>query len=210
MIDLESVKARYERLNHKEIKNLALRPQDLRTEVIPLLQNELINRGFTQDALSLTEYLVNSKSRNSYRDLSKDELHELIRERLKAGESIESIKIDLNDERINVYDIMDENRKFQDRTYDYIIDLKGQGLSEQEINTKLQQKLSIDEKDSEVLKSKLRIYGRNNLILGYAMAIPSLILLVTAMFVLGRFSLGALVFFGIGIQRIFKGHSQLK
>ncbi len=210
MNNLERFNEIYNKMTPEELTGLTLRPQDLRLEVIPILQQELINRRLNKEAMSLTNFLVSTKEKSRFNDLSVDELKQLVKERLESGESIESIKIDLNDDGINVYNLITDEVKLKEKALDYIMHLKEEGLDENEIDTKLQDTLSIGKEDSEMLKVQLRKNGKYNLIFGYSITAILLLVMMVSLSVGGSISIGTIIVLALGVWRIYRGYEQLK
>jgi len=212
MIDIQNIEDNYKSMSVDELLNLSKKPQDLRLEVIPILQKELINRKKNQEALALTDFLIKSRENEKprYKDLSSVELRKLIDTRLDSGQSLESIKIDLKDEGINVFDIINEDEKLRDKAFDYITQLKQQGLEDKEIDQKLKENLSLDKADSEMLKVQLKKKGRQNLIFGYSLTIIAAILIMVSISLGGNVTISAIVIVCIGIWRIITGYDQIK
>jgi len=80
----------FKRLSTDELIRIAGDPASLNPDVIHLLQRELIARNHSEEALALTEFLLNGPRRFSF--MSIEELQKVVFERLESGESIESIR----------------------------------------------------------------------------------------------------------------------
>lgn len=210
MNNLKDIQENYESKNVEDLIHLALNPQELRLEVIPILQKELLNRGQTEEAMSLTDFLVKAKEKPRFSDLPKAELRKLIKDRLATGEPMESIKIDLKDDGVNIYEIINNDHKLKEKAYNYITHLKEQGLEEEEIDEKLKETLSIEKEDTEMLKIQLKKSGKKNLIFGYTISIIALLLLTIALGTGGSVGFGAIFVLGFGVWTISKGYEQIK
>lgn len=210
MNNLKDIQENYESKNVEDLIHLALNPQELRLEVIPILQKELLNRGQTEEAMSLTDFLVKAKEKPRFSDLPKAELRKLIKDRLATGEPMESIKIDLKDDGVNIYEIINNDHKLKEKAYNYITHLKEQGLKEEEIDEKLKETLSIEKEDTEMLKIQLKKSGKKNLIFGYTISIIALLLLTIALGTGGSVGFGAIFVLGFGVWTISKGYEQIK
>src|SRR6187455_746903 len=128
MNDLRDIEENYKRMTDEKLIQLTMTPQDLRLEVIPILQQELLNRGQHQAAISLTGFLVKSKEKPRFSEMTVVELKQLVNERLESGESIESIKLHLKDDGVNIFDVLNDDMELQEKAFDYITHLKEQGL----------------------------------------------------------------------------------
>ncbi|HEY6902396.1 MAG TPA: hypothetical protein VI233_17185 [Puia sp.] len=208
MDTLDLVKESYQRLSTDELIRIARTPQTLELEAIPLLQKELITRNCPDEALSLTDFLLHSPVKLSF--MSIEELQKLVFDRLESGESIESIKIDLKENGIDILDIINAESKERERAFDYMLSLKEQGLHEIEVKEKIQETFSIDENASEVLHAQFRSRGWQNLVVGSVfVGIVGIALLLC---INGHFSLGvgAAIVAAAGVWRITKGRRQLR
>lgn len=121
MNNLKLVAEQYQRLSIDELIHIASDPAALDPDAIPLLQKELITRNHPEEALALTQFLLNSSLRLSF--LSIEELQKLVFERLESGESIESIKLDLKENGINIFDIMEAGSREREKASDYMLSL---------------------------------------------------------------------------------------
>ena len=113
MLDLEVIKEKYQEMPIDDLIKLSKKPKDLREEVIPILQAELIRRGKKGDA----DTLANFKEEDSnllYQNMSLNQLREMVEERLNAGEEMDSIKIDLRLNGIDVFEVLKEEVKLQE------------------------------------------------------------------------------------------------
>lgn len=210
MNDLRNIEENYKRMADEELKHLTRTPQDLRLEVIPILQQELLNRGQNKEAMSLTDFLVKTKEKPRFSDLTVVELKQLINDRLESGESIESIKLDLKDDGVNIFDVINDDNKLKEKAFDYIAHLKQQGLEEKEIDEKLKETFSIEKEDSEMLKIQLKKSGQQNLVFGYSLTIIALLLIIISLSLGGSVTIGGIIVLTLGIWRIFKGYEQIK
>ena len=208
MNNLSLVEETYQKLSTEELIRIAADPASLEPDVIPVLQKELIARSHPEEALALTEYLLNGTGRLSF--LSLEELQNLVYERIESGEPIESIKLDLKDNGINILDIITAESRHKERAFDYMLSLKEQGLHEIEVKERIQDTLSLDENESEVLHAQFRKRGWENMIIG--LALVGLVALVFILSLAGQMVIrfGAALVFAAGVSRIVIGSRQLK
>jgi len=205
MADLKVIETQYKQLSSEELIKISKTPEDLKIDVIPVLQRELLSRGMNEEALELSHYLVSGPSKS--KNLSTREIRMLISERLQSGESIESIKANFDDLRVNINDYLEEDIKLENKMFDYMASLQSQGLSDEEINSKLKTNFSLEEQDSEILKARLKRKATYNLIIGYTLVI---VVGLLSLFILangGRIGIGAIIILGIGVWRIYEGHT---
>ena len=150
MSDLARIEENYKRKSTEELVELTLNPKELRLEIIPILQQELLNRGRHKEALSLTEFLVNAKKNPSLKDLPNEEVYKLVNERLDAGESIESIRLHLRDEGVDMLERMSEEGGGKKDAFEYLRHLKQQGLAENEVYARLKLSLSLEKEEVDL------------------------------------------------------------
>ena len=208
MDNLNSIIDNYKRLRTEELIQIAKSPEQLQVEIIPHLQAELFNRNKKEEAILLSEYLV--KRPKPLSELSKKELTEMIKERVDSGESLESIKLDLKDNGVDMFDLLETHNQVQGKVFDYLTSLKEDGLNETEIDEKLKSRFSLDENEADVLKRQLRAKGKQNLIIGYSLVIIMGILSILTLGSGGYVGIGGILLIGIGIWRIVEGYRQRK
>lgn len=167
MKNLDLIITTYKEISTEKLILLSKNPSDLQIEVIPHLQAELISRGKLQEVKELDNYLQNGiNERIDYRDFSKEEIHALIQERLALGESFESIKIDLKENGINIFDILKEEAKTEARHFDFIANLQNNGAHDAEIADKLNYAFGTSQEEAEELKAKYENRKRIGIIVG--------------------------------------------
>ncbi len=208
-MDLSAIEQNYQAMATEDLIRLSKKPSDLRIEVIPILQNELLNRGKREDAMELSNYLIKTKTSEDI-DMSTDEFTNLINERIDSGESVDSIKIDLKEKGINLVDVVIEDEKLRKKAFDLIIDLNKQGLLEKDLDKKVMAAFSISQGDVDILKSQLRQRGRNNQVSGYALVIISIIFMIVFFSIGGYVTITAILALVGGISMIVNGHDQLR
>jgi hypothetical protein len=202
-VDIHEIAANYKSFPTYRLTNLADNPEGLPLELIPVLQKELLARGEHEDALKLSQYLIDSQKQDQ--KLTREELQEEVRHRLAAGEPIESIALKFKENGIDVFKELEADDQVQENTFSYILSLKEKGVAEEEINEKLQTNFSLSEEEVDIVKQKLKTKGRLNLVVGYFFTVVILILFIVG----ARISFGGMILLGIGIWRIVEGHSIL-
>ena len=208
MNDLNLVEENYRRLSTDELIRIAGEPEVLNPEAIKLLQRELIARNHSEEALALTEFLLNGSRRLSF--MSLEELQKVVFERLGSGESIESIKIDLKENGIDILDIINAEGKEREKAFDYMLELKKLGLDDAEVKEKMQETFSIDEGDSEVIHAQFKKRGWQNLVIGIALVGIIGLLMVLSSNGHGGIGFGAVLLGATGVWRIVVGARQLR
>ena len=210
MDPLIEIEKNYKTKSDGELKKLVNKPFELRLDVIPVLQKELLNRGLQDEAMALTQFLLKSKKEGrALNELSKRELLDHVNERIESGEPLDNIKDDLRLHGIDVFEVFNDEG-YEEKAMDYITDLKLQGLKTEEIDQKLQETLSIDKQESALLRAQLRKRGNQNLVVGYTMVIIALILIVLSAGYGGSVTVGGVLIICFGVWRIVAGYEQIK
>jgi hypothetical protein len=208
MKNLNFIIENYKGLSTPELLQIASDPSSLEVEVIPHLQAELLNRGKQEEALQLSTYLIQKPK--EYKTLSRDELAKIVQDRLDSGEPLESISLDLKDQGINVFDILQNESTLKDKQFDYLVSLKDDGLDESAINEKMKGTFNLTEEEADIINRQLKNKGRYNLIIGYSLVIISVIIILAALGSGGSIGFGAVLLVAIGLWRILEGHRQRK
>ncbi len=214
MSNLNDIEAYYQGVSNEKLLQIAQRPQDLRLDAIPLLQKELLGRGMNAEALLITDFLVGVKKdepeRPNYAEMSLYEMQEHVKERLQDGESIESIKLDLRENGVDIFAILNENDNLKESAFEYMTYLKKEGFEEEEIAEKLEENLSIDKRDREMLKVQIKNSGKQNLTIGYTLAILGSVFILLTLSSTGGFPISAVILIVLGVWRIYVGYERLK
>ncbi len=167
MKDLDVIINTYKSISTEKLISLSKNPADLELKAIPHLQAELISRGKAKEATELDDYLQNGVAEKlDYRNFSKEEITALIQERLALGESFDSIKIDLKENGINIFDILKEEATAEARHFDFIANLQNNGASDTEIADKLNYTFGTTQQEAEALKEKYENRKRIGIIIG--------------------------------------------
>ncbi len=214
MSNLNDIEAYYQGVSNEKLLQIAQRPQDLRLDAIPLLQKELLGRGMNAEALLITDFLVGVKKdepeRPNYAEMSLYEMQEHVKERIQEGESIESIKLDLRENGVDIFAILNENDNLKESAFEYMTYLKKEGFEEEEIAEKLEENLAIDKRDSEMLKVQIKNSGKQNLTIGYTLAILGSVFILLTLSSTGGFPISAVILIVLGVWRIYVGYERLK
>ncbi len=214
MSNLNDIETYYQGVSNEKLLQIAQRPQDLRLDAIPLLQKELLGRGMNAEALLITDFLVGVKKdepeRPNYAEMSLYEMQEHVKERLQEGESIESIKLDLRENGVDIFAILNENDNLKESAFEYMTYLKKEGFEEEEIAEKLEENLAIDKRDREMLKVQIKNSGKQNLTIGYTLAILGSVFILLTLSSTGGFPISAVILIVLGVWRIYVGYERLK
>lgn len=214
MSNLNDIEAYYQGVSNERLLQIAQRPQDLRLDAIPLLQKELLGRGMNAEALLITDFLVGVKKdepeRPNYAEMSLYQMQEHVKERIQEGESIESIKLDLRENGVDIFEILNENDNLKESAFEYMTYLKKEGFEEEEIAGKLEENLAIDKRDSEMLKVQIKNSGKQNLTIGYTLAILGSVFILLTLSSTGGFPISAVILIVLGVWRIYVGYERLK
>ncbi len=157
----------YKSLPTAELILLAEKPSSLRVEIIPHLQNELINRNAKDAAASLTSFLNNPIQPGVYNNLSKEATIENLKARIDNGESAESIYADVEDAALSPLDRLEVDVHLKDRSLNFLTVLKEEKFEDTEIVKAMEANFNINEKELVKLKQELLNKGKRNATIGY-------------------------------------------
>jgi hypothetical protein len=203
-MNIDEVTEHYKTSPTFKLQRLAQNPDGLPLELVPILQKELLSRGEQEDALRLTEYLINSSKEDKV--LSKEELRQEVDDRLKKGESLESIALKFKENGVDLFEQVEEEGKLQESVFDYILSLNEQGVPDEAIQEKLKENFSMSEAEVEIIKAKLRRKGRNNLVVGYSLIVVIGLLMILALAAGGSAGIGGVLLMALGVWRVYEGH----
>lgn len=205
MEDLHQIEKRYKELHTEKLVQLAKEAHMLRPEVIPLLKTELIRRGEEKIAFELDSPTA---AGINFENISLQEIQELVAQRLEMGESIESIRIDLSDNGINVVDLFNKEGKIREEAFEHIASSTGSGVDDSTLNKNLKEKFDLETDKVEELKAEMRSRANFYTILGSIITLISFMLLIVSIGGEGIRLRNVFIAFGIGIFLIIKGVRQ--
>lgn len=182
MLNLEIIKEKYQEMLTDDLVRLSKKPKDLRDDVIPILKAELIRRGKRDAADALTNFNEDN-SELKYQNMSLSELRQIVQERVNVGEAMDSIKIDLRLNGIDVFEVLKEEIQFQEEVYDSITKLKETGASSDDIDKHLEESYNIEKTDASKIKTDLKIKGERNQTWGFVLIIIGCLFLLLSMIV---------------------------
>ena len=212
MVNLELILEHYKKLSTPELIKLSKKPDTLEPTIIPHLQMELINRGEKEEALLMSEFLINKhKPVEEVRPkLSQSELLESIKIRVESGENIESIKMDLKHQGLDLFNKLDGEVKLKNMSVEYLESLKNDNLEDDVIDEKMQAAFGISAVENDILKRELRRKGKQNLVIGYSIIFLSILVVGLSFVAGGGVGIGGIVLFASGIWQIVRGHEMRK
>jgi hypothetical protein len=152
-MELSEIEENYKRISTVQLIKLAKEADTLRPEVIPLLKKELIGRGLTQEASEIDKP---KEVPFDYTKLSLKEIQEVVSDRIQTGESLESIKVDLEDKGVDILDVFNVEGDKKEAAFELISELKDDKF----LNDRL--KAEFDYEESEVLELKREMKSRAN------------------------------------------------
>jgi uncharacterized membrane protein len=130
-------------------------------------------------------------------------------ERLQAGESIESIRLDLIDHGIDPLEILTGYQNFKEEAFDYITHWKEQGQEEEQINQQLAEKYAITAEQTEFLKTQRIKSGKRIFIIGIIFTV--LLVFIVLFFIgFGGLPLVPILLLITSIIAIFKGYERMQ
>jgi len=210
MMEFKTPEEIYREMSDEDIILIAYQPEGIKLEEIPIIQKELLHRKKSEEAIMLSEYLIAANQKVNLARLSDDELRQHINERLEQGESIDVIRQDMKESGINFFDIIATENKERHKAFDYISELKQQGLEEDEVDDKIREKYKLEQDEVEDLKVQRMRSGRKNLIIGYSIVGVMSLLMLVSISMGGSISIGAIIIVAVGIWQIYSGYEKMK
>jgi hypothetical protein len=210
MADLESIKENYKGQSNYTLIQLSKKPEELRREVIQILMQELDNRGLKTESDYLSDYLSGKVigTINPYKDLSIEEINEMIQERLQAGESLESIRWDLKDHGITGFNLLHKENEERENAFKQMDKWKEEGLSAKEIESKLQESYDFNEDGVKHAVGGYKKSGKVLIISGFILSILALLMIFLDYFSQSNIRISPLLLLLGGITTIFSGYSK--
>jgi hypothetical protein len=211
MKNLDLVVQHYKRISTEELVLIASSPSSLEIEIIPYLQSELLTRGQKEEALLLSQYLIQSTEiKKTYQDYTKEELNKIIADRIDSGEPLESIKIDLKENGIDIFKTLETEQIIENKKMEYLSSLRNENFEEKEIEEKMKSTFGVSETETNQLKIQLRKKGRQNIIFGTSLVVIMSLLTLGAFAAGGSVGIAGILLIGVGVWKISEGKRQKK
>jgi hypothetical protein len=203
MDDLKKFELRYKELPDSKLLELWKERNTLRSELVPVLKNEILTRG-----IKIDDSVVEVQS--DYSDLSYKELQEFVSERLQTGESIESIKIDLADHGINVMELFNRESEKNEKVYNFLASSQKHDEDEEYVKQTLKEEYGIEEGEIPEYKQQMKSRAKAYISVGGVLIFLSAIFLLIASETGMGGIRGILALLGGGVFLLMKGLSQRK
>lgn len=140
-IDTKEIIEKYKRLHVDELVELAAAPAELRDDVLPFLQQELIQRGRTTEANIIADWIANGGNKElkeaRYNDLDTGEWIKDAKRRANNDEPLSDI---VKEAAARSEETLTELKKqgwYQEAYVDYIKELRKEKLTDEQIDEKL-------------------------------------------------------------------------
>jgi hypothetical protein len=204
----------YKRLSVDELIELASKPVHLRDEVVPLLVNELQARKLDDHATELLNAVQQLKTPGAIQDSTNFTSVNLeVEERMRNGESIESIKSDLQERGIDIFELLSQEKIENENFFEKLTVLKQAGSSDSELQQYVMEKEGMSEPDAQLKMDELKAKGRKNRLWGWIFVVTGVLLFLVALLAASMgmrpiFGVLPFVLLGLGITRIIKGNIQ--
>jgi hypothetical protein len=174
-VDSKDIIEKYKRLHIDELLKLAAAPGDLREDVIPLLQQELVARGRTSEAESLGQSLAYAQNPSIQTDGDEQPLPQYYettdvwlqktKTRFENGLPLEHIYAEAKDRGKDAIALLKKEEWYVEASLANINELREHGLSDEEIDQKLNGSFSTA--DITVMRKKYLRNGIIALLLGF-------------------------------------------
>ena len=171
-MDIEKIKETYTNCSTEKLIYLLPDIGGMNPEVLPYLQEELNNRGKTEEAGLIADFIDGAELKPNV--LTPEEVYKIVENRLKNGESIDTIKFDLKHQGVDILKMAQEEQQKEDSIFDLMTLLKDEGKTYKEIEKELAEKLGINDEETIVLNEKLAKKGKRNVTIGYILILIAL------------------------------------
>lgn len=210
MMEFKTPEEVYREMSDEDIILIAYQPEGIKLEEIPIIQKELLHRKKEEEAIMLSEYLIAANQKKNLARLSNEELRVYINQKVEQGESIDAVSLDLKENGINIFDIIEAENNQRDEAFDFITDLKQKGYEEYEVDSKIKEKYSLQQDEVEDLHVQRNKSGRMNMVFGVVIVVVALILLPGAIEYSNRRFAGAICLVAFGAWQIYYGYQKTR
>jgi len=151
--------------NHPEpvLKRIAGEYSKLTPEAQQALRDVLAEKGY--DELLAGIQSVEQKKENLSK-LNAEEVRRLVNKRLANGESIDLIKVDLQDKGVNIYQFGIEETKAEEKIEERMVSLQKDGKSAEEIQQAIRKEFRLTEEAAKAVPEKMQSAGAGFIIIG--------------------------------------------
>jgi hypothetical protein len=201
-MELSEIEENYKRMSSGQLLKLAKEADTLRPEVIPLLKKELSRRGMKEEASEIDKI---KEDQFDYKKLSLKEIQEVVSDRLQTGESLESIKVDLEDKGVDILDVFNVEGDKREAAFEIIASQKDGQL----LNDKLKAEFDYGENEVQELKKEMKSRANIYVNLGIFVLVLSVGLLFVVYATNGR-SRSSYALMAAGFALLVKGFRQRK
>lgn len=177
---MDNIEKYYASASLMQLKKLTNELDELEISSIPYLQKELIKRGELDLALSITEKLAQIKKNNETKQnsYSPEEIKNYIQELIKEGYTHFQIVDNLKSNGIDIekyHEISDFQEFLKINTY---IQLKSEGLNDEEIKDKINMENNVDLEAFEKTKDEILTNANSNINWGIFLMILSVLIFI--------------------------------
>jgi hypothetical protein len=207
--DINPIIATYKKLTTYDLVEMSKKPETLRKEVVPFLQKELASRNKIEEAEALAQFINNNYQSNNLNFSTKEELREYINESIENGVPIEAIKMELQKNGVDFFNLIAEAEEEKKAYYTYLTELKQDDYAIDEIAEEMSNTFNLTQSEIVNLNKKLIKKGKTNIIVGYLLITFSVALLAASV-AIGRLPIAAISCFVSGVALIVLGNKQKK
>ncbi|HEX2627356.1 MAG TPA: hypothetical protein VHM26_00035 [Chitinophagaceae bacterium] len=170
-VDTKEIIEKYKKLHVDELVQLSAAPAELREDVLPFLQQELIQRGRTTEAQALADWIAFGGDKQEQEELQVNmNIDQWIKEAKRRAEneeaSLEEIVKEADEHGGGTLDELKKQGWYQEAYVDYIKDLRSRGLTDEQINEKMGIAFSLADADKH--HKNLKRNGAITIIAGIA------------------------------------------
>lgn len=174
-MDIEKIKENYSKKHTEDLLLLLTDLSSLRSEILPILEQELISRGNTDDALVITNFLESQKQEQKKLEFEISNIYAYIGNQLNQGNSLDKVRRTLDKNGIQLFEILNNKADSEKMIIDYKEYLKTNGVT----NDEIENHISFIHQEIEQLRFDLGRKGSVNSILGAVILVVGILLTIS-------------------------------
>lgn len=174
-MDIEKIKENYSKKHTEDLLLLLTDLSSLRSEILPILEQELISRGNTDDALVITNFLESQKQEQKKLEFEISNIYAYIGNQLNQGNSLDKVGRTLDKNGIQLFEILNNKADSEKMIIDYKEYLKTNGVT----NDEIENHISFIHQEIEQLRFDLGRKGSVNSILGAVILVVGILLTIS-------------------------------
>jgi hypothetical protein len=202
----EELKYKYSTIPTGDLIKLLPDIADMTIDDLVPLKEELEKSGMYDEAETVSEHL--NFLNDQHESGSSEAFDKQLDKRLERGESLDNIKYEIKKKGIDIIEYASEEQVKKDTLFNYMSQLKEEGLTDREINERLIEEHHIENSEGNSLMNELHAKGVRNVRTGIILIITGFVFGIILFAFGNRISIGAIGIFIAGILKLNSGIKQ--